>query len=214
MSLQKKNIIRVLFLFIIALGAFGFRNSPARPAISENSVDFIKEYNYVDIYIWRNLSTRTGDSWATGLSNTVPVRLDIAKVSSTFRGVIPPVDAFGYMHLRGVQPGGFVFVERELIKWNIWGTFYPSPDCSLVLVVDELIFPHVAMSCHVLAGCVFTPVPAINNPNIQVNVPLNQGYAKTSVGVTSTNFSGNIHVAVVNVDLPDETCTSSYSNRP
>ncbi len=214
MAIQKRNIIRVVILFVFALSAFGFRYSPDRPAKPIESALPPKDYDYVDVVIWRDIYWNSEEFWAYGISPQVPVSLQIAAVTSDFRGFIQVAQAFAYLPVNGAF--GFIITTHMgiLHRWEISGTFYPSPDCSLVLVIDEYLFPYIGTACGPLVGCVPTFVPASNIPGIVVKVPLNKGYGYGEAGVNSPNASGRIHVAVVNMDLPDETCEVNFYGLP
>lgn len=214
MAIGKRNIIRVVILFVFALSAFGFRYSPDRPPEPVESSLSLKSYDFIDVVIWRDIFVSDGGSWLNGTSPHVPVSLQIAAVTSDFRGYIPVAQAFAYLPINGVHAGILTIHMGWLHRWEISGTFYPSPDCSLVLVIDEYLFPGIGTVCGPIVGCITEFIPASNHPGIVVKVPLNKGYAYSAAGLNSPNLSGNIHVAVVNMDLPDETCEVNFYGLP
>lgn len=211
MAIWKRNLIRVVILFVFALSAIGFRNSPDPPAQPADSSLSQRNYNYIDVLIWRDFLWEPPNFWFYGISEQLPVSLKIGPVTSDFVGTIQVAEAYGYIPTIGIGVGGFTTHGGHVHRWEISGTFDPSPDCSLVLVINEDMFPHTEYGCHPLVGCVPTSFPAEHFPNIVVNVPLNSGYGTGKAGVDSPGLSGHVHVAVVNADFPDENCESVLS---
>ncbi|MGB2964359.1 MAG: hypothetical protein WBB69_10280 [Anaerolineales bacterium] len=209
MAIWKRNLIRVVILFVFALSALGFRNSPDSPAQpADNS---LSQRDYIDVLIWRDFLWEPPNFWFYGITEQVPVTLKIGPIASDFSGDIQVAEAYGYLPTIGIGVGGFTSHGGHVHRWEISGTFDPSPDCSLILVINEDMFPHTEYACHPLVGCVPTSFPAEHFPNIVVHVPLNNGYGTAKAGADSPGLSGHVHVAVVNADFPDENCESVLS---
>lgn len=213
MAIRKRNLIRVVFLFVFALSALGFRFTPDPSTEPGDSPLSQRNYNYIDVLIWRDFFWKPVPLSFSGSSSPVPVSLNINQVTSNFGGEIQVGGAYGYLPIFG-GGAGFILHGSQVHKWKISGTFAPSPDCSLVLFIDEDVLPHSYTSCGPLVGCVTSSYPSDHISDILVQVPLNNGYAKGKAGVESSGAEGFVHIAVVNADLPDETCNEVFSGLP
>ena len=106
MAIRKRNIIRVIILFIFALSALGFKNSTDRPVEPVEEAPYPKSYNYIDIESWRDIFWNPPNMQFSGTTPSVPVSLSIGPVTSDFRGVIQVAQAFSYLLTNGTGTGG------------------------------------------------------------------------------------------------------------
>ncbi|MCK4820028.1 hypothetical protein KA005_29960 [bacterium] len=217
MAIGKRNSIRVVILFAFALSMLGFRFTPDRPAEPVENSPSLRNHHYIDAYIWWDLLAYDGNHWIYGTSPQVPVSLQITGMDINLDyagGIIHEAQAFAFIPVNSTHPAGVTVYMGALMSWKISGYFYPSPDCSLELTIDHYKFPGIAITCGPFIGCMSSVDPEVFAPGIEITVPLNKGYSTGKAGVTSTMITGNLHVAIVNADLIDETCDSIYSGLP
>lgn len=217
MAIGKRNTIRVVILFAFALSMLGFRFTPDRPAEPVENSPSLKNYNYIDAFIWWDLLAYDGRNWIYGTSPQVPVSMQITGTDIALDyagGLIHDVQAFAFIPINSTHPAGITVYMGALVRWKISGYFYPSPDCSLELTIDHYKFPGIGITCGPIIGCMSSVDPEIFAPGIEITVPLNKGYNTGKAGVNSAMITGNLHVAIVNADLPDDTCNSIYSGLP